>query len=175
MTTSDPASETATQPVCIYRQVSTDQCQRGLCPHHLETCPGDCELRREEPMASPSEAFDGLMDAVRGMRGDPDEAAQAEVAVDELRKLEDEMPPAPDGHRVRRYRSFRDGPVEPPSSTPAYIGCPWCGVEVKVYLWSLHGGGKRCPCGAFIGRRGGVHEPDRSWKARDPKAEGSGT
>lgn len=29
-----------------------------------------------------------------------------------------------------------------------YITCPFCQVEVKVYLWSLAGSGKKCPCGA---------------------------
>lgn len=26
--------------------------------------------------------------------------------------------------------------------------CPFCGVMVKLYLWSLAGGGKLCTCGA---------------------------
>ena len=52
-TTSDPSSETATQLACIYRRASTGQCQRGQCLHHLETCPGDCELRKEEPVDIP--------------------------------------------------------------------------------------------------------------------------
>jgi hypothetical protein len=29
------------------------------------------------------------------------------------------------------------------------IQCPFCGAEVKVYVWSLAGGGKRCNCGAL--------------------------
>lgn len=32
--------------------------------------------------------------------------------------------------------------------TIVYIKCPFCGVEVKAYMWSLSGGGKLCPCGA---------------------------
>lgn len=26
-----------------------------------------------------------------------------------------------------------------------YITCPYCSTEVKAYIWSLAGGGKRCP------------------------------
>ena len=29
-----------------------------------------------------------------------------------------------------------------------YITCPFCGQEVKAYIWSLAGSGKKCPCGA---------------------------
>ena len=29
-----------------------------------------------------------------------------------------------------------------------YVTCPWCGEESEVYVWSFHGGGKRCHCGA---------------------------
>jgi len=29
-----------------------------------------------------------------------------------------------------------------------YFDCPYCGEEVKGYLWSLAGSGKRCRCGA---------------------------
>ena len=31
-----------------------------------------------------------------------------------------------------------------------YITCPFCGHEVRAYIWSLAGCGKRCPgCGAI--------------------------
>ena len=165
MTTDTESSDTPL--VCIYRQAGTGQCQRGMCPHHLEACPGDCDLRREEPVVNPSEALRGLTDAVEGMRG----AVQAEPVVSESQ----EMTPTVDGHLVRRWGWYREGPVEPPSSTTAYIGCPWCGDEVKVYVWSLHGGGKRCPCGALIGGWGGVREPDRQWKARMAEQGGEGS
>lgn len=30
------------------------------------------------------------------------------------------------------------------------IVCPFCGTEVEAYIWSLAGGGKKCPeCGAI--------------------------
>ena len=35
-----------------------------------------------------------------------------------------------------------------------YITCPYCNAEVKAYIWSLCGGGKRCPCGAVHGGYG---------------------
>jgi hypothetical protein len=35
-----------------------------------------------------------------------------------------------------------------------YITCPFCNAEVKAYVWSLAGGGKRCPCGALHGNYG---------------------
>jgi hypothetical protein len=34
------------------------------------------------------------------------------------------------------------------------ITCPFCGARVKAYVWSLAGGGKRCPCGALHGNFG---------------------
>ena len=30
-----------------------------------------------------------------------------------------------------------------------YITCPFCGARVQAFIWSLSGGGKRCPCGAI--------------------------
>lgn len=33
--------------------------------------------------------------------------------------------------------------------------CPWCDMEFNVFIWSLNGGGKRCPgCQAMIVRNG---------------------
>ena len=31
--------------------------------------------------------------------------------------------------------------------TVVYIKCPYCGAEVRAYVWSLAGCGKRCSCG----------------------------
>lgn len=30
-----------------------------------------------------------------------------------------------------------------------YIVCPYCEATTKAYIWSLHGGGKKCNCGAL--------------------------
>lgn len=53
----------------------------------------------------------------------------------------------------RKYAVERTG-CEHPSSIVHWIECPWCGVEVKAYLWSLAGGGKRCRCGAIFASGG---------------------
>jgi len=34
------------------------------------------------------------------------------------------------------------------------IKCPFCGEVVTAYLWSLSGGGKKCPCGAMHSAHG---------------------
>ena len=34
------------------------------------------------------------------------------------------------------------------------IICPFCSGHVTAYLWSLAGGGTRCPCGAMLGHYG---------------------
>lgn len=41
----------------------------------------------------------------------------------------------------------------------AYLKCPFCGAEIKVFIWSLAGCGKRCvkPCWA-------LHATNRSFK-----------
>ena len=44
--------------------------------------------------------------------------------------------------------------LEPPSSVTLYFDCPFCAHEVKAYLWSISGGGKRCDCGALFGGNG---------------------
>jgi hypothetical protein len=31
-----------------------------------------------------------------------------------------------------------------------FVDCPFCHTTVRVYLWSLAGSGKRCPCGALL-------------------------
>ena len=30
------------------------------------------------------------------------------------------------------------------------IVCPFCESEVRIYIWSFHGGGKKCECGAKL-------------------------
>ena len=47
----------------------------------------------------------------------------------------------------RRPYSAREG-SSTVGHTVLYITCPFCGVETKAHVWSLAGGGKRCPCGA---------------------------
>jgi len=49
-----------------------------------------------------------------------------------------------------KYKVHRRG-LESPSSRVIWFDCPWCGNEVKAYVWSLCGGGKRCECGAIFG------------------------
>lgn len=38
------------------------------------------------------------------------------------------------------------------------IDCPYCQRTVTAFLWSLSGGGKRCPCGAIFGSRGTAYK-----------------
>lgn len=54
------------------------------------------------------------------------------------------------GAEQRRYEVHRQR-LEYPSSITIYFDCPWCGNEVKAYLWSLSGSGKKCHCGAIFG------------------------
>lgn len=42
------------------------------------------------------------------------------------------------------------GQVDRVGRSTAFIDCPFCATTVLVYLWSLAGGGKRCPCGALL-------------------------
>lgn len=58
-----------------------------------------------------------------------------------------------DGIETRQINVHHKG-LEPPSSVTLYFYCPFCRDEVKAYLWSLSGGGKRCGCGAFFYSRG---------------------
>ena len=32
------------------------------------------------------------------------------------------------------------------------VKCPFCGRELEVYIWSFAGSGKKCSCGALLGR-----------------------
>ena len=50
----------------------------------------------------------------------------------------------------RRQWTLKRTSLERPSSVVYYIECPFCGEEVKAYLWSLCGCGKRCECGALF-------------------------
>ncbi len=43
------------------------------------------------------------------------------------------------------------------------IPCPFCNTCLTVYLWSLHGKGKRCSCGALL-RKNQV-----AYKAAEPE------
>ncbi|MBN8868000.1 MAG: hypothetical protein J0H98_10645 [Solirubrobacterales bacterium] len=45
-----------------------------------------------------------------------------------------------------------------------WIRCPFCAVEVKAFVWSLSGSGKRCECGALFGARG------KATKEQNPEA-----
>ena len=51
------------------------------------------------------------------------------------------------GDMEEREYEARGGRSEVGRST-AYLTCPFCGTEVKAYIWSLAGSGKRCTCGA---------------------------
>lgn len=60
----------------------------------------------------------------------------------------------PDDVECRNYDVHRHD-VESPSSRVIYFNCPFCATEVKAYVWSLCGGGKRCPsCSAMFGGSG---------------------
>lgn len=58
------------------------------------------------------------------------------------------------GCERREFTVHRTG-LERPSSLTWYFNCPWCGLEVKAYVWSISGGGKRCHCGAIFGASAG--------------------
>lgn len=51
-------------------------------------------------------------------------------------------------HETKQFTVKNRG-LEYRSSNTIYFDCPFCGVEMKAYLWSLNGSGKRCGCGAF--------------------------
>lgn len=50
--------------------------------------------------------------------------------------------------------------LEHRSSNTMYFNCPFCNTEVKAYVWSICGGGKRCDCGALFGRSANAYQ----WK-----------
>ena len=49
------------------------------------------------------------------------------------------------GHRPEMGRSTVD------------VECPFCLGCITAYLWSIHGSGKRCTCGALLGGRGNAY------------------
>lgn len=54
----------------------------------------------------------------------------------------------------KRYFEVHDSGLEHRSSNVIYLFCPFCDREIKAYLWSLHGSGKRCECGAIFNSLG---------------------
>lgn len=32
----------------------------------------------------------------------------------------------------------------------AKVDCPFCNTAVNCFVWSINGGGKKCPCGAIL-------------------------
>lgn len=73
----------------------------------------------------------------------------------------------PDKVEDRRF-TVKSERVEPPSNVVWHFDCPFCKADVKAYLWSLAGGGKRCDCGAMFTHRGLA----RHWRGHHP-ADGS--
>lgn len=59
-----------------------------------------------------------------------------------------------DRNTDQREYTLSSSTLEHPSSIVWWFDCPWCGGEIKAYLWSLSGGGKRCDCGAIFGADG---------------------
>ena len=61
---------------------------------------------------------------------------------------------SPNVETESRPFTVHDETCEHPSSIIWWIYCPFCGDEIRAYLWSLAGGGKRCECGAIFSARG---------------------
>lgn len=38
------------------------------------------------------------------------------------------------------------------------LRCPFCSRELRVAVWSISGGGKRCECGAIFGSGGSAYK-----------------
>ena len=53
---------------------------------------------------------------------------------------------------------WHDGVFARPGRMYIRILCPFCGRNVKAYVWSLAGGGKRCDCGTLFGSDGKAHK-----------------
>jgi len=52
-------------------------------------------------------------------------------------------------HEVKRYAAGYDC-LRRPTQLRCLITCPFCETDVIAYVWSLAGGGKKCPtCGAL--------------------------
>ncbi len=59
---------------------------------------------------------------------------------------------------TRQINVHREG-FEPPSKNWIMFDCPFCTCEVKAYVWSICGGGKRCQnCGALFGGSGNGYQ-----------------
>jgi hypothetical protein len=58
----------------------------------------------------------------------------------------------PQAEECRPYETFN--PISEMGQSRVTAECPYCGRHLKVYLWSLAGCGKRCPCGALITKHG---------------------
>lgn len=48
--------------------------------------------------------------------------------------------------------------VSLPGTTYVILECPFCLTNVKVYVWSIRGGGKRCQCGAMHSGLGNTYQ-----------------
>jgi len=51
------------------------------------------------------------------------------------------------------------------------IKCPFCGATVNAYVWSLAGGGKRCPCGVIHFNSGVTTDDKNIYNGRLAKGE----
>lgn len=78
-------------------------------------------------------------------------------------KFEDQHKP----NCERRKYTIHAHSLERPSSRIVYFHCPYCNIEIKAYVWSLCGGGKRCECGAIFGSKG------VGYKLQEPGQENS--
>lgn len=67
-------------------------------------------------------------------------------------------PPAVDPDEVRAFLYVRQESSRM-GRTVERVGCPFCKADVRTYLWSRCGSGKRCTCGAMLG--GHVARRDR--------------
>lgn len=50
----------------------------------------------------------------------------------------------------KNYHKLHNGITQ--DNRTAIIECPFCKRQIHVYIWSLAGSGKKCICGAKIGR-----------------------
>lgn len=49
----------------------------------------------------------------------------------------------------QQKKKWTQGNSEHGKST-MFVTCPFCNEEIEVYIWSYHGGGKKCECGAHL-------------------------
>lgn len=72
----------------------------------------------------------------------------------------------PEGAREHSSRSGRSSI----GRNEIFIICPFCRVEVKAYLWSLAGSGKRCSCGALHTYYGYTRPaPEKKSRSKKPR------